>query len=189
MAPRRKAEDELTKAQILDAAKKLFAEKGYHQVSMRSMARELGCSHGAIYYHFSNKAAVFTAFIESGFQLLNARLTAVMEETSLTKEEKLIELFRRFLTFGIEYPHHYEAMFHLKDDELRHTVHASYESFQLFGEAIQHLAVKQISQRDAWSSLFALHGFVTFFQRRGQTVQELKVMIDHHAQFLADSLT
>lgn len=188
MSPRRKAENELTKEHILEAAKELFAESGYHQVSMRALARKLECSHGALYYHYDNKASLFTALIEKGFSMLNERLDDIVADQAKTNQEKLLKIFKGFLQFGIDYPHHYEMMFQLKDDDLRHTVQASYESFQKFGVAVQSLVSTSLSQKEIWSCLVSLHGFVSYFIREGQSSTELEKMIDHHAEFLARAL-
>ncbi len=188
MSPRRKAENELTKEHILEAARQLFAENGYHQVSMRALARKLECSHGAIYYHYENKASLFTALIEKGFSMLNQRLDEIVSDQTTGDQDKLLKVFAGFLQFGIDYPHHYEMMFQLKDDDLRHTVQASYESFQKFGVAVQSLVPKILSQKEIWSCLVSLHGFVSYFIREGQSSTELEKMISHHAEFLTRTL-
>ncbi|MBU9713065.1 TetR/AcrR family transcriptional regulator [Evansella tamaricis] len=45
----------LTKERILNAAKKLFAEKGFSSVTIREIAKEAGCSHTAIYIYYKDK--------------------------------------------------------------------------------------------------------------------------------------
>lgn len=44
-----------TKTVIVQAALKLFLQKGFHNVSMNMIAREIGISKPAIYHHFRNK--------------------------------------------------------------------------------------------------------------------------------------
>lgn len=43
---------------ILEAAQRLFVEKGYDATSMRDIADDLGTSPGAFYHHFPSKEAV-----------------------------------------------------------------------------------------------------------------------------------
>ena len=58
----RNAHPEVTRQRILDAAQKLFAEKGYEHTSVQDIVNELGdLSKGAIYHHFSNKHAILEA--------------------------------------------------------------------------------------------------------------------------------
>lgn len=64
MSPRKSGHPELTREMIMDAARDLFVQKGYQHVSMRQIAKELNYSHGAIYYHFKNKAELFYALVE-----------------------------------------------------------------------------------------------------------------------------
>lgn len=59
MAPRKSAEQELSREMIMDRARELFVTKGYQHVSMRQVAKELNCSHGAIYYHLKIKQSYF----------------------------------------------------------------------------------------------------------------------------------
>jgi len=50
---------EEAKSRILDAANKVFAEKGYHEATMDDIAKRLGVSKGAIYLYFSSKEDLF----------------------------------------------------------------------------------------------------------------------------------
>ena len=40
------------RAQLLDAAARLFRERGFHATSMRDIAKAVGMLSGSIYYHF-----------------------------------------------------------------------------------------------------------------------------------------
>jgi TetR/AcrR family transcriptional regulator len=48
---------------ILDAAAKLFSEKGYDAVSMRGVAQQAGVSKANIYHHFVSKEALYRAIL------------------------------------------------------------------------------------------------------------------------------
>ena len=50
--------------QILDAAMRVFAEKGYSRATNRDVAREAGITTGLIYYYFENKEALLQAVLE-----------------------------------------------------------------------------------------------------------------------------
>lgn len=51
--------------EILQAAHRLFVERGFHGTSMRQIAQEAGIALGSIYNHFSSKEDIFTAvFLE-----------------------------------------------------------------------------------------------------------------------------
>ena len=54
--------------QLLDAAARLFNERGFHATSMRDIAKEVGMLSGSIYYHFQSKEEMLLAVYEQGMQ-------------------------------------------------------------------------------------------------------------------------
>jgi len=59
---------EEAKSRILEAANKVFAEKGYHEATMDDIAKRLGVSKGAIYLYFSSKEDLFEALCKTAPQ-------------------------------------------------------------------------------------------------------------------------
>ena len=59
---------EEAKSRILEAANKVFAEKGYHEATMDDIAKRLGVSKGAIYLYFSSKEDLFEAMCKTAPQ-------------------------------------------------------------------------------------------------------------------------
>jgi AcrR family transcriptional regulator len=53
-----------TKAALLQAAVRLFAENGFAGTSIRAIAREVGLSESALYAHYGSKQAIFDAATE-----------------------------------------------------------------------------------------------------------------------------
>jgi AcrR family transcriptional regulator len=64
MARKTKAEAEETREKILDAAEQLFFAHGVMQTSLEQVAEEACVTRGAIYWHFSDKVALFKALHE-----------------------------------------------------------------------------------------------------------------------------
>lgn len=64
----------ISAAQIVAAAKRVIARKGYGQTSLKDIADEAGMSKGAIHYHFPTKEALVA-------QVLEAATEAVAERT------------------------------------------------------------------------------------------------------------
>jgi AcrR family transcriptional regulator len=54
----------LTRAEVLDAAARVFPERGYHQTSVEEVAEQAGLSIGAVYSNFASKADLFLALYE-----------------------------------------------------------------------------------------------------------------------------
>jgi TetR/AcrR family acrAB operon transcriptional repressor len=52
-----------TRQSVLDAALKLFGQRGYSGTTLRLIAAEAGCSRGPIYWHFANKEELFEAIL------------------------------------------------------------------------------------------------------------------------------
>lgn len=63
-----------TRAVLVEAATRLFAERGFAATSLDDVAAAAGMTKGAVYHHFANKAAVFEAAFEAQEQQVHARL-------------------------------------------------------------------------------------------------------------------
>ena len=62
----RQAKQELYRQLVLEAAERVFAEKGYERAKMEEIARDAGLSPGTVYTVFKGKADVFRAVHEAG---------------------------------------------------------------------------------------------------------------------------
>ena len=59
---RRAAQAKATRAALIDAARRLFVEKGYHGTGTEEVVTEAGVgTRGALYHHFADKRALFEA--------------------------------------------------------------------------------------------------------------------------------
>jgi AcrR family transcriptional regulator len=63
--PRRPAPDRLE--QVMAAALRVFAEKGYRRTQMADVAREMGVSPGTLYHYVAGKDALFHLVIDCAF--------------------------------------------------------------------------------------------------------------------------
>jgi len=61
----RASEQEDARARLIDAAIKLFAEKGYEGTSVRDLATAAGVNVAAVSYHFGSKDALYTEALRS----------------------------------------------------------------------------------------------------------------------------
>ncbi len=66
------AEHANSRTTILNAAERLFVEKGYHAISMREIADAVGMTKAALYYHFRDKEQLFMAILEGVLSELSA---------------------------------------------------------------------------------------------------------------------
>ncbi|MCU1719392.1 TetR family transcriptional regulator [Pseudomonas sp. 5P_3.1_Bac2] len=107
---RTKADAEKTRNAILEAAEALFLERGVAHTSLEHIARHAGVTRGAVYWHFANKADLFTAMINQvrlppevlaerllgcpqQDPLLNLRYLCIEALTSLIEDQKKQRIF------------------------------------------------------------------------------------------------
>lgn len=64
MVRRTRDEAAETRSSILDAAERVFDQRGVSHTSLEDIARAAGVTRGAIYWHFRNKSEVFTAMVD-----------------------------------------------------------------------------------------------------------------------------
>ncbi|AZV41256.1 TetR/AcrR family transcriptional regulator [Peribacillus asahii] len=188
MSPRKSVEQELTRDMIIDTARTLFAQSGYQHVSMRKIAQALGYSHGALYYHFQNKAELFYAIVAKDFSLLNHLLIEIMNE-QLTNTEKVKKILLRFIQFGLDYPNHYELMFLTRNRDIQqHLQLAPAESYEQFAQALSTLCDSRVTAQAIWSVFLAVHGFVSVHCRNEQTYEEVEGLAKTHVRFMLKGL-
>jgi AcrR family transcriptional regulator len=98
--------------QIIEAAMRIFAQKGFIRATNKDIAREAGITPGLIYHYFENKEALFKAIVEkySPLQVMRAvtpQMLALPPETflsfllrqilSVVEGEHFVQLIRAFL--------------------------------------------------------------------------------------------
>ena len=52
-----------TRTKILDAARKVFGDRGFGQATIEEIAGAAGVSNGALYHHFATKQELFKAIL------------------------------------------------------------------------------------------------------------------------------
>src|SRR6201996_64315 len=74
---KRKGEGLQRRAEILDAAKRLFVEEGYAATTIRRVAAKLGVSSTALYVYFPDKEAILVEICDATFAGLIVELDEV----------------------------------------------------------------------------------------------------------------
>ena len=83
MARKTKAEAAQTRMQIIDAARKVFAERGVSRTTFDQIATVAGVSRGAIYWHFANKSELFFAMRDQVCLPLTDRIDASLLDSKI----------------------------------------------------------------------------------------------------------
>lgn len=88
--PRRTKEDaQATRHQLLEAAQRVFADKGVSRTSLQDIAQAAGASRGAIYWHFKNKADLFNAMMACAILPMEQAMQQIGHDAS---KDPLVEL-------------------------------------------------------------------------------------------------
>jgi AcrR family transcriptional regulator len=102
-------ERETVRRKILNAARTLFLNEGYANVSMRKIAEQIEYSPGAIYSYFTSKEDIFFALAEEGLQFVRTHCAA--DSHAQAPLERVRETFWRFYTFSKEQPEYFSLIF------------------------------------------------------------------------------
>lgn len=185
---KRRSSHDLTKELIIEKARGLFIEKGFRDVSMRSIAKELNCSHGAIYYHFHNKADLFYAIVEADFNQLNGLIDKAVNGPG-DDETNLRQLFLRFLEFGLNNQNQYEIMFIVRHTEVDGLAQeAALKCYQKFAQSVHQLSNKKLAIKDVWSAFLSAHGFISHYRGYVNQFDEAQEAANLHVDFILKTL-
>lgn len=78
-----------TEHAILEAAERLFLEKGFEATSTTQIAREVGCNQALIHYYFRTKENLFNTIFEKRFRMFFQHLFEMGNIKSKNFEEKI----------------------------------------------------------------------------------------------------
>ncbi len=77
-----------TRQRLLDAAERVFAEKGYHGAVVDDIIRASDSSKGGFYFHFPNKQAIFLSLIDA----LVPKLAATVDRAIAAEGDPVAQL-------------------------------------------------------------------------------------------------
>ncbi len=129
------------RTEILEAALKVFSEKGYHAAKIEDIAAELNMGHGTFYRYFKNKLDIFNHVVEDIVRMITELVADVNPHEAETLEDyrEQLEMIgdRLFGLFksnpSISRVIFYEA-FGIEDKGLRERIQ---EIFDLIGRYIE----------------------------------------------------
>ena len=92
-----KSRTDATRSALIDAARKLFSEKGYAETSTPEIAKAAGVTRGALYHHFDDKVDLFRAVVTEEYLKVAADITASAKESPDSAIDALRQGSRGFL--------------------------------------------------------------------------------------------
>jgi len=85
-------EPEIRKGEILDAAEKLFAAKGYEAATINDILEAVLIAKGTFYYHFKSKEDVLDGIVKRQIDAGLKKAQAIAADTRLSIEEKVLSV-------------------------------------------------------------------------------------------------
>ncbi len=95
---RREREKAMHRGEILEAAKRVFAEKGFAAATIDEIAQEAEFSKGALYFYFDSKEDLFLSIIRQITDELEGKIREVVGE-STDVQDKIESLVNSHLSF------------------------------------------------------------------------------------------
>jgi AcrR family transcriptional regulator len=108
---RHSRERETVRRAILSAARTLFLDQGYANVSMRKIAEQIEYSPGAIYSYFKSKEDIFFALAEEGLVALRDHCALRGSTSGDDPLNAVRSVLWRFYTFSKEQPEYFSLIF------------------------------------------------------------------------------
>ncbi len=115
-ARKAKGEGHVRRAEILQAAERLFVECGYEGATIRRIADEVGVSSTALYMHFRDKSEILLEICEAGFAKLLA-LTEAIDAEAYSPREAVKRRLQAYVAFGFENPNAYRLIYMTRPGE------------------------------------------------------------------------
>ncbi len=91
------------RAQIIRAAKQVFAEQGYTNASISQIIANAGIARGTFYLYFDSKRTVFDSILGEVVEGLTARISVIaLDDTTLSPRGQVARNLQRVLAFLLE---------------------------------------------------------------------------------------
>ena len=108
LAERREEEKERRRLEIIEAAERLYAARGWDGLTMDQLAREARLSRALLYVYFKDRAELHLAVVTRAFHLLQRRFhEAAGRATSGLDQVQAIG--RAYMAYAREFPHYFDA--------------------------------------------------------------------------------
>ena len=107
---RKEREKELRSESIIDAAERIFFNKGFEHATMNDVAEEAELSKGALYLYFHSKNELCMAILQRSLLILKGIFELLRDDNNYTGIEKFPKLAKLFINFSKKYPNHYNSL-------------------------------------------------------------------------------
>lgn len=106
-AERRVEEKERRRAEIVDAAERLYAERGWDAVTMDQVARAARLSRALVYVYFHDKEELLYAIGERALRTLNESFERAAAR-AVRGIDQVEAIGRAYLAYAVDFPHYFD---------------------------------------------------------------------------------
>jgi AcrR family transcriptional regulator len=109
-ARKAKGDGHLRRAEILEAAERIFVAEGYEGATIRRIADEVGVSSTALYMHFQDKGCILHEICEGAFRNLLARNSEIAGKPldPVVRTRMMLDAYMRW---GLGHPNAYQLVY------------------------------------------------------------------------------
>jgi AcrR family transcriptional regulator len=109
-ARKAKGDGHLRRAEILEAAERIFVAEGYEGATIRKIADEVGVSSTALYMHFQDKGCILLEICERTLRLLLERNREIAAKP-LDPVVRVKMMLDAYMRWGLEHPNAYQLVY------------------------------------------------------------------------------
>jgi AcrR family transcriptional regulator len=126
---------EFRRREILDAARKIFARKGFADGIVDDIAAEAGIAKGTIYLYFPSKKSIYKSLLQNDMEALKGGMLGRMDAAP-TLRRKIVE----FVLARLEYAEANREFFRIMDTQPANLSYTRSQYRDWLQEPVQHLA-------------------------------------------------
>jgi AcrR family transcriptional regulator len=173
-------------AAIVERARAVLQETGPDELSLRSIARDLGVSHQAPYRHFANREALLEALAVEGFQALIESLEGALRSAGTDVHARFMAAGMAYVDFASANPAEYELMLGRPINDASLSAAAAQQAFRILVGIVEQGQAEgryrtESARRLATGAWSMVHGIATLMNNRALGVPE-----SERAEFVRD---
>lgn len=88
------------KQELVDAAERLFLEKGYERTAVSDIVKSIRVAQGTFYYYFSSKDSILEVVLEKNFSALESKLASIGSQSDIDPCEKFNRMINCVFRFN-----------------------------------------------------------------------------------------
>ena len=138
-----KGDGHLRRAEILEAAERIFVADGYEGATIRKIADEVGVSSTALYMHFPDKGCILLEISERTITQLLERNRDIAGKP-IDAGARVRQMLDSYMRWGLEHPNAYQLVFSgpspVAEDRGETVVDLSAQCYDIFSGVVREVA-------------------------------------------------